>query len=604
MEKTRVDRLQLGREPLVSLADMIQRRVRQSPNELAYEVRTQTGWTALSWREFGHQCDSIAERLIRLGIQKGDRCGILVSTRVEWIAIDFGILCAGGATTTIYQSATSEDCWYILHDAKVRVCFVENSTQLQKVLDVWERLPELEHIVLVEGSSPMQYVHAYSEWTDAIPDREGVDARVREVSADDLACLIYTSGTTGTPKGVMLSHHNFLRIAEAVGEQAQAFEDEKQYLFLPLAHVFGKVCELTSVYLGVPTSIDGDIERLVESMGDTQPTVMAAVPRVFEKCFNLIVRRARNAGPRKFRVFQWALSVGRRVSKIRQRDGTVPFLLKVQFSIADRLVYSKVRAVFGGRLRTCISGGAPLAVELAEFFHACDILVLEGYGLTETSAVTTINQPHKYRFGSVGQAAPGVSLKIAEDGEVLIRSGALMSGYFGKPLETEKVFQNDWFCSGDIGHLDDDGFLWITDRKKNLIVTSGGKNIAPQPIENQIKMSSDVISQVLVHGDRRNYLVALITVDTDASEAFLSHSEHVGTRDERLHHHIQGCMNAVNAALPRYATIKKFKVLSQEFTIERGELTQSMKLRRSNIERNYTKDLSAFYDSAVESLSG
>ena len=454
---------------------------------MAYEVRTQTGWTALSWREFGHQCDSIAERLIRLGIQKGDRCGILVSTRVEWIAIDFGILCAGGATTTIYpEISTSEDCWYILHDAKVRVCFVENSTQLQKVLDVWERLPELEHIVLVEGSSPMQYVHAYSEWTDAVPDREGVDARVREVSADDLACLIYASGTTGTPKGVMLSHHNFLRIAEAVGEQAQAFEDEKQYLFLPLAHVFGKVCELTSVYLGVPTSIDGDIERLVESMGDTQPTVMAAVPRVFEKCFNLIVRRARNAGPKKVSRLSVGAFGGASCVKIRQRDSTVPFLLKVQFSIADRLVYSKVRAVFGGRLRTCISGGAPLAVELAEFFHACDILVLEGYGLTETSAVTTINQPHKYRFGSVGQAAPGVSLKIAEDGEILIRSGAFMSGYFlanpwrqkrysrmiGFVLGTSDIWMMTDFYGLQIGKKSDCDIWWkehrpTTNRKSN-----------------------------------------------------------------------------------------------------------------------------------------
>lgn len=596
--------LHLEDGPLVSLADMVQRRIQQTPDWVAYEVRGETGWETLTWQKFGIQCQNIASNLIRLGVRKGDRCGILLSTRVEWIAIDFGILCAGGATTTIYQNSTPEECWYILDDAQVKVCFVEDAQQLKKIMSVWERLPFLEHVVVIDGVSDESRVLAYSDWVASVPDITSVTERIQDISSDDLACLIYTSGTTGTPKGVMLSHENFLRIAEAVGEQAKSFEEEKQYLFLPLAHVFGKVCELTSVYLGVPTAIDGDLERLVLSMGETRPTVMAAVPRVFEKCFNLIVRRAREAGPRKFRVFQWALSVGQKVSRHRQQGRPIPTLLNVQFLIADRLVYSKVRAVFGGQLRTCISGGAPLAVELAEFFHACGILILEGYGLTETSAVTTINQPHSFRFGSVGQAAPGVSLQLAEDGEILIRSGALMSGYFGKPEETQKVLQDAWFYSGDIGRFDEDGFLWITDRKKNLIVTSGGKNIAPQPIENKLKMSTDVISQVLVHGDRRNYLVALITVDEEAADVFLSHDVGEGSRQERLLAHVEVCVQGVNATLPRYATVKQFRIVPEEFSLERGEVTQSMKLRRANIERNYAEELSEFYRSAVESLTG
>ena len=304
--------------PLRSLAEMLQRRVSQTPGELAYQIRDGDGWRDLNWSQFGDSVSQIARGLLALGVLPGDRCAILVGTRLEWIAIDFGILTAGCETTTIYRSSTPDDCRYILHDSGARVCFVENQEQLQKILAVREKLPNLTAVILVDGESGAEKVYGLAELkTMAVPNAK-LEETIAAIRPTDLACLIYTSGTTGEPKGVMLTHGSFLAMTQAVEDRSKNYQDEKQLLFLPLAHVFGKVCELTSVYVGVPTAIDGDLERLVDTMAEVRPTIMAAVPRVFEKCFNIVVRRARQAGSRKFRVFQWALRIGRRVSVFQQ----------------------------------------------------------------------------------------------------------------------------------------------------------------------------------------------------------------------------------------------------------------------------------------------
>ena len=595
--------------PVLSLADMFARRVEQTPQQLAYQIRTEAGWADILWSEFGQRVNNIAGGLVAIGLSLGDRCAILMSTRIEWISVDFGILTAGGATTTIYRSSTPEECRYILQDSGARVCFVENEMQLEKILAVRDALPDLMAIVLVDGDSTVEGVYTLSALKEMgqahVPQ---VLESLSAIQSSDLACLIYTSGTTGEPKGVMLTHGNFLSLTGGIDELAKHYGDEKQLLFLPLAHVFGKICEMTSLYLGVPTAIDGDLDRLVETLGEVQPTFMAAVPRVFEKCFNMVVRKARAAGSRKFKVFQWALRVGTQVSRCRQEGRAIPLRLRLQFAIADRLVFSKVRAVFGGRLVHCISGGAPLAVEMAEFFHACGILILEGYGLTETAAVVTLNEPDAYRFGTVGRPSPAVTLKIAEDGEILVKGPNIMNGYYRKAEKTAEVLQDGWFHTGDIGQVDGDGFVKITDRKKNLIVTSGGKNIAPQKIENLLRSSTDVISQVLLHGDRRNFCVALVTLDEESAEAW-GHAQGLeGTSSwvdrPEIEGHIQGLVDGVNATLPRHETIKAFAILKEDFSIERGEMTQSMKLRRSVIEANYRATLDQFYTSAMEQSLG
>ena len=597
--------IDLKDSPLRSLADLMKRRVEQTPEELAYQIRVEGEWHDMSWQTFGSQVNHIAGGLLELGVSRGDRCAILMSTRVEWIAVDFGVLAAGGATTTIYQSSTPEECRYILADSGAKACFVEDEGQLEKILEVRDQLPELLAIVIVDGASEVEGVYSLSELEKmGAGHGEKVVSSVEALAPDDLACLIYTSGTTGVPKGVMLTHGNFLQIAKGVDDLAQHYHDEKQLLFLPLAHVFGKVCELTSVYLGVPTAIDGDLNRLVEALGEVQPTIIAAVPRVFEKCFNTVIRKARSAGPRKFRVFQWALKIGREVSRHRQENRALPFLLRVQFNVADKLVFSKVRQVFGGELRHCVSGGAPLAREVAEFFHASGILILEGYGLTETSAVTTLNEPDAFKFGTVGRPAPGVELKIADDGEILIRSPAVMVGYYGKEEATAEAIRDGWFHSGDIGTIDGEGFLKITDRKKNLIITSGGKNIAPQKIENLLKASTDVVSQALVHGDQRNFCVALLTLDPESVTSWCaSKGVDVGldfSKNPDLKRHLMTHVEQVNETLPRHETIKDILVLDQEFSVESGELTQSMKMRRAVIEANYKSALDKFYLGSVE----
>ncbi|MFI5289391.1 MAG: AMP-dependent synthetase/ligase, partial [Polyangia bacterium] len=510
-----------------TVPELLLLRLAATPDREAFRAPTKSGWRTLSWREVGVTVREVACGLRALGLQAEERCAILSTTRVEWILVDLGILCAGGATTTIYPSNTAEECAYILSDSEAKVAFAEDLGQLAKLSAHRAELPKLGRVVLFDGEPPAEagdWVISLSELRDrgrgfhaAEPER--FEEVARAVGPDALATLVYTSGTTGQPKGVELIHDCWAYEAEAIDALGLLGEDDLQYLWLPLSHVFGKVLEVAQLRIGFASAVDGRIDKLTENLAEVKPTFVAAVPRIFEKVRAKVVASA-EASPLKARLFRWALSVGERVSKLRLDGKRPPLFLALQNELADRLVFSKLKARFGGRLRFFVSGSAPLSDEVARFFDATGILICEGYGLTESSAASFINLPDRRRFGTVGMPLPGTEVEIADDGEILIRSRGVMRGYHHLPeATTEALTQDGWLRTGDIGHLED-GFLRITDRKKDLIKTSGGKYVAPQALEGKLKALCPYVSQVLVHGNNRNYCVALLTLDEEAARGW------------------------------------------------------------------------------------
>jgi long-chain acyl-CoA synthetase len=424
---------------------------------------------------------------------------------------------------------------------------------------------------------------------------------VASVEPRHLATLIYTSGTTGRPKGVELIHDCWVFEGEAIERANLITRDDHQYLWLPLSHSFGKVLEAAQLAAGFATTVDGRMDKLIENLAVVRPTVMAAAPRIFEKVYNKVVTGVQEAGGAKLGIFRWALGVGRKVSALRQQGVRPTGALAMKYRLADRLVFSKLRARFGGRIRYFISGSAPLNRDIAEFFHAAGILILEGYGLTETSAATFVNRPDSFRFGTVGLPFDGVEVKLApEDSEVLIRGRGVMRGYHNLPDVTKETIDADgWMHTGDIGELDEVGRLAITDRKKDLIKTSGGKYVAPQKLEGRLKALCPYVSQVVVHGDRRNFCSALITIDRDA---FPNRNGEELARDERVLALVQKAIDELNAELASYETVKKFAILEQDFTVETGELTASLKIKRKEVERRYRDVLDKLYEGSVERI--
>ncbi|MCB9758298.1 MAG: long-chain fatty acid--CoA ligase [Alphaproteobacteria bacterium] len=599
-----------------TVVEVLHRRAAETPRAEALRGRRGEHWYSLSWAEVGTRARAIACGLLDLGLARGERCAILSNTRVEWVLADLGIMSAGGATTTVYPSNTAEECAFVLSDAGVVVAFVEDAGQLAKLQAQADHLPDLRHIIVFDGAWPddgrvMDLATLAQRGERLERNHPGAyDRRTAEITGDDLATLIYTSGTTGRPKGVELTHDCWVGTAEGMDVVAQlASDDDLQFLFLPLAHSFAKALILGALFTGTPTAIDGDITRIVTNLPEVRPTFMAAVPRVFEKVYNGVVTRAKEAGARRYRIFRWAVEVGRQVSALRQRGQEPRGLLRLKHAVADRLVFTKIKQGFGGRLRIFVSGGAPLSREIAEFFHAADMLILEGYGLTESSAASFANRPDAYRFGTVGRPLPGVQVKIAEDGEVLLRGRGIMRGYHDRPEATAEVLDPDgWLHTGDIGELDADGFLRITDRKKDIIVTAGGKNIAPQVIENALKARSPFISQVVMHGDKRNFCVALITIDEEAvgkwaAEQGLSWSGYAGLAAlPQVFALIQGEVDGLNATLARYETLKKFAILDHDLSTESGELTAKLSVRRRVVEARNQALLDGFYAGTVEAL--
>jgi long-chain acyl-CoA synthetase len=602
-----------------SVVHMFQHRVESSLDLEAMSGRRGGQWYSMTWREAGQRVRAVACGLLSLGFQKGERAAILATSTPEWVIADLGILSAGGATSTIYTSNTAEESAYILEDSGSRFCFVENPTQEAKIREVKDRLGGVANVILMEGAPGDSA--ANDGWTIPLAELErrgaqwdadnpgGFERAADAVGPEDLATLIYTSGTTGKPKGVMLTHDNWVFEGECTADLGLLGPNDKQLLFLPLAHSFAKVLEVVFIRLGVPTAIDGVIDDLVTNLAVTRPTVIAGVPRVFEKVYNRVVTGAKEGGGLKYKIFQWALDVGAKVSALRQQRREPSGLLAFQHRLADKLVYSKLKERFGGRLRFMISGGAPLSRTIAEFFHAADILILEAYGLTETSAGSTGNRIEHYKFGTVGKPLKGVEVRIAEDGEILMRGRNVMRGYYNLPEATAEALEPDgWFHTGDVGQIDADGFITITDRKKDILVTAGGKNIAPQNVENQLKASSPYVSQVVMLGDRRPFCIALIAINEEttgkwAREHGIEYKDYadLASRPE-VKQLIRDALDAVNAKLASYERIKDFHLLDHDLSQATGELTPKMSVKRKVVEQRHKEILEGFYKDSVAQM--
>ncbi len=561
-------------------------------------------WVSLTWSQTRDKAHQLAAGLLALGIEREDRVAIASETRMEWILADLAVMCAGGATTTIYPNTQHDDVGYILADSTCRVVFAEDEVQVAKVIQHLSELPQLTKIVQISGRPSHPEVLGWAEleslgrdYLQANPT--AVDDAIAAVGPEDLATLIYTSGTTGRPKGVRLVQDCWTYLGASVEAYDIIYRDDLQYLWLPLSHVFGKALIAAQLRIGFPTAVDGRIDKIVENLGVVQPTFMAGAPRIFEKVRARVMTTASHG--LKAKIFDWAFGVGRQVSPLRLAGKQPSGLLAAQYALADRLVFSKIKARMGGRIRFFVSGSAALNREVQEWFYAAGLLVLEGYGLTETSAATCVNNPRATRFGTVGPPMPGSEVRIAEDGEILVKGPGVMRGYHNLPDSTAEVLRDGWLSTGDIGELDDQGYLRITDRKKDLIKTSGGKYVAPQKVEGVLKAACPYLSQVVVHGEGRKYVTALVTFDPEAIEGWAADQEltlkpeDVPTSPE-VREMMEGYVAQANAKLERWETIKKFKILPTELSVDEGEMTPSMKIRRKSVERKYLDLLDSMYD--------
>ncbi|MEC7986748.1 MAG: long-chain fatty acid--CoA ligase [Myxococcota bacterium] len=599
-----------------SVAAMFLHRVQTTPDaEAFYYPDEEDIWQTRQWKDVGVRARSIACGLHALGLESENRASILCNTCVDWILVDLGILAAGGATTTIYPSSTAEDCEYIINDSGTRWIFVEDEEQTKKILSVQETLPALEKIIVIKGKKvnhPMVISLSELEEQGNSLDQKTPDLyqnAIQSIQPHHLATLIYTSGTTGRPKGVELLQDCWIFEAEAMCNLGFLTPADKQFLWLPLSHSFGKVLEVMLIRIGIPTAIDGRIDKIGENLQLIKPTFVAAVPRIFEKLYNKIVSGAQEGSALKYRIFRWSLEVGQEVSALTQRGLEPKGVLRLKSAMANLLVFSKIKARLGGELKFFISGSAPLSYDIATFFHAAGVLILEGYGLTESSAASFVNRPDNYKFGTVGKPVPGVEFKLAEeDDEILLKGRGIMRGYYNLPDKSAETLDEGWLRTGDIGRMDSDGFLRVVDRKKDLIKTSGGKYVAPQKIEGKLKSLCPFVSQALVHGNARNFCTMLLTLD---EEHLLKWAEKAGLESlsyEKLCQLpeitiiIQQYIDQLNQPLASYETIKKFAILPTDFSIEGGELTPSMKVKRKVVETKYKDVLDGFYTSALKEM--
>jgi long-chain acyl-CoA synthetase len=597
-----------------SIAQLFARRVKEMPDREAYRYPVGEHWRSLTWRQANARVQAIAAGLQSLGLRREERVGILSNTRVEWLIADLGILCAGGATTTVYPSSTADECSFILADSDTRFAIVEDASQLAKLVKQRAEMPKLAKVIMIDGPAPT----GGDGWAMTLAELETLGAAhlakeprcvedaIAGIEGKHLATLIYTSGTTGKPKGVRLTHECWAYEADAMVATKIYGRDDVQYLWLPMSHSFGKVLMAAHIASGSVTAVDGRIPKLISNLAVVRPTIMCAVPRIFEKAYNAIIEKSKKGSAVEQKIFQLAVHVGKETSRIKQA-GRVPGLIQqAKQRVADKLVFEKVRATFGGRMRFFVSGSAPLSREISEFFHACGLLILEGYGLTETSAGAFCNRPNHFAFGTVGEPLPGTQVKLApEDGEILIKGPNVMEGYHNLPEATAEALTPDgWLRTGDIGEITAGGFLKITDRKKDLIKTSGGKYIAPQHIEGKLKATCPYISQVIVHGDKRNFVTALVTLDEDAVMRWAKTNAPGKTYAElassgEAKKLLEPFFADVNKTLAKYETVKQFAVLPVDLTVDAGELTPSLKVKRKVVEKKYSGLLDKMYEGAI-----
>ncbi len=591
-----------------TLNRMFLNRIEEGGDAVRFLVPADGTWKPMTYREVGAAVREMAHGLMGLGLAKGDKVAILASTRVEWALADIAAILGGFVTVPIYPSSLPDQVEFILSHSGACVVFVEDAMQWNKVAESRKRLPALSTVVLMTGDGGgrdgtvglAELRAAGAAHGAAHPD--AIARRTAEIGPDDDLTVIYTSGTTGPPKGVVTRHRNYAFIVTSALEAIPVPKGSVFLQFLPLAHSLGRLEHfLTFDAMGVSA-----FARSIQSVGDdlplVRPEIMVSVPRLYEKFYARVLAKVEEDGGLKKAIFKWALAVGREASRRCQRGEPRTGLLPLKFALAERLVFRKVRERMGGRLRFCISGGAPLSPEIAEFLHALGVLVLEGYGMTENSTVTAVNRLDRYKFGTVGKALPGTEIRIAPDGEILIRGGHILKEYYRDPEATREAVDADgWLHSGDIGVLDDEGFLRITDRKKDIIVTSGGKNVAPQNVENLLK-NDKFVSQAFVYGDRRKYLTALLTLAPDEVAKWAAQNGIAETDPAALARNprVQGMMRArvdeINEKLASFEQVKKFAILPSDFTQETGELTPTLKVKRKVVIQKYGRILDALYE--------
>ncbi|HVF05039.1 MAG TPA: AMP-binding protein [Frankiaceae bacterium] len=579
-----------------NLTDMVWTNERDHPASVVFAKRGSGGWTDVTSKQFADEVRALAAGFVASGVQVGDRVGLMARTRYEWALADYAIWTAGGVTVPIYETSSAEQVEWILSDSGAVAVIVENDGHTDLVASVRSRLPDLRHTWVIDGGDYDKLV----EQGKGV-DRATLDARHAALAPDTLATIIYTSGTTGRPKGCELTHGNFLFDIASTTEGLGEFYNESgsTLLFLPLAHVFGRIIQLGSTYNRVKVGHSSDVKNLLPDLASFQPTFLLSVPRVFEKVYNASKQKAHADG--KGKIFDAAEATAIAYSQALDK-GSVPLVLKLKHGLFDKLVYSKLRAALGGNVTYCVSGGAPLGARLGHFFRGIGIIILEGYGLTETSAGSTLNTPNAIRIGTVGRAIPGTSVRIAEDGEILLKGAQIFRGYYNNAKATGEALDADgWFHSGDIGEIDADGFVKITGRKKELIVTAGGKNVAPAVLEDRLR-AHPLISQCIVVGDNKPFIGALVTVDPEAFPAWKKQAGKPESAtvadladDADLRAVIQGAVEEANKAVSKAESIRSFRILPEDFTVETGHLTPSLKVKRNVVLDDYAREVEAIY---------
>lgn len=579
-----------------NLADLPREHARTSPSRIGFGVHEGQGWRDVTYAEFYAQVEAIAKGLIAAGIEPGQRIGLMSRTRYEWTLLDFAIWTAGGVVVPVYETSSAAQVAWIMADSQAVALFVETAEHARTVSSVRDDLPALSHVWQIEGGGLDELSAAGSEVT-----AQALSTAALAAATDDLATIIYTSGTTGRPKGCELTHRNFLALcdntAPAVGPVLG--DAASTILFLPLAHVLARLIEVLAFKEKVRIGHSPDITNLMGDLQSFQPTFLLCVPRVFEKIYNATDQKLAAEG--KGRLFRLAAKTAITYSRALD-EGRVPLPLRLQHKAFDILVYSKLRALMGGKVEYAVCGGAPLGTRLGHFFRGVGISVLEGYGLTETTAPTNVSVPGAIRIGTVGRPLPGVGIRIADDGEILVSGAGVFRGYRGQEEATRETFSDDgWLLTGDLGHIDDDGYLVITGRKKELLVTAGGKNVAPTILEDVVR-AHPLVSQCLVVGDQRPYIAALLTLDAEMVPGWgKAHGKDNLTWEQALedpdvHDALQKAIDRANSGVSRAESIRAFRVLHTDFTETSGHLTPSMKLKRPQIYRDFESDIESLYE--------
>jgi long-chain acyl-CoA synthetase len=585
-----------------TIADLLPLAVKKYGQAPALRFKAGENWSDVTYRELGATVREIALGLADLGIAPGDKVSILANTRPEWTYACFGILTAGGALVTIYQTNSPEECHYVLAHSDSRAVFVEDSVQLAKVREVEADCPELEHVIVIEpGDAELGDALTLDQLRERGRSRDDSEweARYEAVTPDDISLYIYTSGTTGPPKGCLLSHSNYRAITDAVVGDAVLEGGDSTYLFLPLAHAFAILIQFVTLDLGATIAYwSRDPQKIIPELMDVNPTYFPSVPRMFEKIYTLATTNA----PDKEQLRE-AVEVGVKVRQLQAAGQEIPEALQEAFDQAEEALFKNVRGLFGGNMRECVTGAAPIATEILEFFYACGVPVMEGYGMTETATCATANRRDEFRLGSVGRPMTGVEIKIADDGEVLIQGPNIFRGYYKNEQATRETLDAHWLHTGDLGRLDEDGFLYITGRKKDIIITAGGKNITPANLENGLKQTR-WISQAVVVGDRRPYLAALVTLDPDEVAALAQQlaledlSPEAVAGDERVRAEIQRAVDEVNSHVGSVEQIKRFEILPRDLSHEGGELTPTLKVKRNVVHDKYAGVIDELYAAA------